>query len=252
MPSNLNKRPALFDPVQKFGRTPDIDSGQTNEEVWDGTGAYSFPAAATSMTVSSSSTDDVATTGTGAWTVRVMGLNSSWVEVSQDVILNGQNGVALPTQLIRVYRAYLLTAGTGEVNAGDVWIGSGAITNGVPANKYAGVLANVGQTLMAIYSIPTQASNGREYTGGQIVRWYATCGAAKTAYATVALQTREFGTAWRSRRVAGIAEGGPWDEDITWGIELGTKTDVRVRVLTNGENNTGIEAGFDIALRQKI
>jgi len=80
----------LFDPVQKFGRIPDIDAGGANEDIWDGEGAYGgFLAAATAMTVSSSSAADVLTTGTGAWTVRVFGLNASFVEVVQDVSLNG-------------------------------------------------------------------------------------------------------------------------------------------------------------------
>jgi hypothetical protein len=204
------------------------------------------------MTVSSSSTDDVATTGTGAWTLRTIGLNSSWVEVVQDVSLNGQTAVALPTSLIRLYRAYVLTAGTGGVNAGDVWIGSGTVTNGVPANKYAGVLANNGQTLMAVYSIPTQASNGRLYNGGQIVRWYVRCGAIQNAFGTAALQTREFGQSWRTRRIGEYSQTGPFDEDITWGIDLQSKSDIRVRVLSNNANNTTVSAGFDIALRQKV
>jgi hypothetical protein len=254
MPSNIGKRPALFDAIQKFGRTPNIDRNATNEEIWDATGAYGgFLAAAIPMSVSSSSTDDIATTGTGAWTVRVVGLDSSWVEVSQDVSLNGQTGVALPTPLLRVYQVYVVLAGTGVgENAGDIWIGSGTVTAGVPANKYAGILTNVGETLMAVYSVPTQISDARQYIGGQIVRWYATCVAPQKAFATVALQTREFGEAWRTRRVVSVSEGGGWNEEITWGIEVRTRADVRIRALTNGANNTSIEAGFDIALRQKV
>jgi len=243
----------LFDPLSKFGRIPDIDSGNTNEDVWDGEGAYpGFLAAATAMTVSSSSTDDVATTGTGAWTVRVFGLNASYVEVVQDIILNGQAAVPVPISLIRVFRMYVLTAGTGGVNAGNIWVGSGAVGSGVPATKYAANLAGVGQTLMATYTIPVTSSSGQNYIGGQIVRWYANAGAAKLAFATIALQTRESGGAWRTRRAMGVAEGGPVDEHLTFGINLGTKCDIRVRVLVNGENNTAIAAGFDIRLRQKV
>ena len=109
--------------VNKFGRTPDMDAADSNEDVWDGTGAYPHIAAAAAMTISSSSTDDDgAPVGTGALTVRVIGLDTNWLEVSQDVTLNGQTGVALPTSLIRVYRAYVLTVGTGGVNAGDICI----------------------------------------------------------------------------------------------------------------------------------
>ena len=242
----------LFDPVQKFGRIPDIDSTNTNEDVWDGEGQYpGFLAAATAMTVSSSSAEDTATTGTGAWTVRVFGLNASFVEVVQDVTMTGLTAAALPLPLIRVYRMYVLTAGATSGNVGNIWVGSGAVVAGVPANKYAANLATVGQTLMATYTIPVRSSSGQAYNGGQIVRWYANCGAVQAAFATVALQTREFGGAWRSRRVTGISEGGPLDEHMTFGVNVGTKTDIRVRVIANGANNTAIAAGFDIKLRQK-
>jgi hypothetical protein len=138
----------------------------------------------------------------------------------------------------------VVTAGTGGVNAGDIWIGTGTITAGVPAVKYAGILTAMGQTLMAIYSIPSDA------TGGKIERWYATIGASQSAYATVALQTREFGGSWRSRRVMGIAEGGMMDDSFRDGyrISLSPKSDIRVRVISNGVNNSTIAAGFDIEL----
>ena len=243
--------PAFAIPVQKFGRIPDIDAGDTNEEVWDGEGAHTLIAAAAAMTVSSSSTDDDGDpVGTGALTARVIGLNASWEEVVQDVTLNGQTAVSLPTSLIRVYRAYVLTAGTGGVNAGNIWVGTGALTAGVPAVKHAGILAGMGQTLMATYSVPTEVASGQTINSALITRWYATVGAVSAAFATVALQTRAFGGSWRTRRIAGIAEGSSIDEEMTWGIEVATKTDIRVRVITNGVNNSAIAGGFDVALRQ--
>ena len=245
--------------VQKFGRTPDMDTAQTNEEVWDGTGVYGgFLAAAAAMTISSSSTadDGTPTAGTGALTVRVIGLNASFNEISQDVTLNGQTGVAIPTSLIRVYRAYVLTVGTGGVNAGDIWIGTGDITTGVPAVKHAGILTGQGQTLMAVYTIPADIGKG----GAKILRWYASVGAVQSARASLALQTREFGQGWRTRRTIGIGEGGTFNEWIAvpdpenpgnWlmGIDVSAKCDIRVRVLLNGVNNSTIEAGFDLELR---
>ena len=231
--------------VNKFGRIPDIDGGDTNEDIWDGTGAYAFPSTATAMKISSSSTDDdgTPTAGTGALTVRVIGLDANWLEVEQDVTLNGQAGVSIPTSLIRVYRAYVLTAGTGEVNAGDIWIGTGTITNGVPAVKYAGILTGLGQTLMAIYTIPNHVSSAR------ITRWYGACGAVAASFGELALQVKENGGAWRTRRMAGIAEGGGFDETMNnGGITVSPKADIRVRAITNGANNTAIQAGFDLEL----
>lgn len=242
--------PPVYDRVQKFGEIPDIDATDTNEDVWDGEGAYGgFLANATAMTVSSSSTDDVsAGPGTGAHTVRVVGLDTNWQEVVQDVTMTGQTAVNLPTSLRRVYRAYVLTAGTGGVNAGNIWVGSGTVTTGVPANKYAGILANNGQTLMAVYTTPDKDQAGNSYAGARVLKWYASLGGVTSSFATIALQTRENGGAWRTRRKLGVAEGGPVIEEITWGIDVGTKTDIRVRVVTNGANNTLVQAGFDVAL----
>ena len=227
--------------VQKFGRLPDMDAADTNEDIWDGEGAYVFPSAATAMKISSSSTADVTT---GAMTVRVVGLNANWEEITQDVTLNGQTGVTIPTALIRVYRAYILTVGTGEINAGDIWIGTGDITTGVPAVKYAGIKALRGQTLMAIYTIPAGPVKS-----ATILSWYATCGAGQAAYASVALQTREYGYGWRTRRTCGIGEGGWMDDHMRFGIDVSTKCDIRIRVLTNGVNNSVISGGFDLELK---
>ena len=245
--------PAFYVAVQKFGQIPDIDAAETNEDVWDGTGAYLWPAVATAMTISSSSADDDgAPVGSGALTVRVHGLTTAGAEFTQDVTLNGQAGVSIPISMYRVYRAYVMTAGTGGVNAGDIWVGTGAIGVGVPAVKYAGILTGMGQTLMAIYTIPTSLTDNTQIDGGVITRWYGTVGAGQAAFATIALQTREPGGAWRTRRLAGIGEGGFFNEQMDFGLSLPSLTDIRIRVTKNGVNNSNISAGFDMALRQEI
>jgi hypothetical protein len=185
-------------------------------------------------------------------TFTVIGLDANWLEVSQTVTLNGQTAVTLPTSLIRVYRAYVASAGTGGVNAGDIWVGSGTVTAGVPANKYAGVLAGLGQTLMAVYSIPVSATGG-----ANIVRWYASLGGATATFSEMALQTRQFGAPWRTKRIAFARDGSDINETLTWydeeeirvgGEYVGPKGDIRVRVILNGAANTKISAGFDLEL----
>jgi hypothetical protein len=243
---------SLYGIVKKFGRTPDIDGSDTNEEIWDGEGAYGgFLATATAMTISSSSANDTAA-GTGAKTVTLIGLDSNWLQVSQTVTLNGQTGVAIPISLIRVFRAFVATAGTGEVNAGNIWIGSGDITAGVPAAKYAGILIGLGQTLMAVYSIPANATKG-----GKIVHWYADIGGATATFAAVALQIREFGGAWQTKSFRFARDGHDIDEPMTWvdeeghrrgGIDVNPKADIRLRIVSNGANNTQVSGGFDLEL----
>lgn len=244
---------SIWKVIQKFGRTPDIDASDTNEDVWDGTGAYTgFLSAAINMTVSSTSTDDESP-GTGAWGVKFFGLDENFKEVEQTLLLEGQSAVAVPTDLIREFRGYATVGGTDGVNAGDIWLGSGTVISGVPAVKYAGILAGNGQTLMAIYTIPANATGG-----GKIVSWYGQASAVQSAFAELALQTREFDGLWRTRRVMSATEGsGVLPIDLTWldedgnrvgGIDLNPKADIRIRVITNGVNNSAIEAGFNVEL----
>ena len=231
--------------MQKFGRIPDIDAAASGEDVWDGEGAYAWPAAATTMNISSSDATDTAA-GDGAQTARIFGLDANYAETSVDMGMSGQSGVEISTDFLRVYRAYALTVGTDGVNAGDIWIGTGTITDGVPAVKYAGILAGLGQTLMSVYTVPVSLADGEAINGGKIIRWYGTVGAGQAAYATIALQTRELGGSWRTRRVSGIGEGGGVDETFSQGLDVPAKTDIRVRVLHNGVINSAICAGFDI------
>jgi hypothetical protein len=205
------------------------------------------------MTVSSSSTDDDgAPVGTGALTFTVIGLDADWKEISQTVTLNGQTAVTLPTSLIRVYRAFVATVGTGGVNAGDIWVGSGTVTTGVPAVKYAGVLTGLGQTLMAVYSVPVTATGG-----ALITRWYASIGGGTSTFSQMALQTRSFGGGWRTKRIAFARDGSDINEYLTWedeeGIRVGgelvpAKGDIRLRCILNGAANTLIAGGFDLEL----
>ena len=234
--------------VKKFGRLPDIDSAEGGQDVWDGEDAYVWPAAAATMKVSSSDAKDTSA-GVGVKSVRIFGLDANYKIVEEDITMNGQTGVTISTDLLRIYRMYALApVGSEGDNAGDIWAGTGTITTGVPAVKYAGILASHGQTLMAIYTIPKIDLDDSVFGPAMILRWYATVSAGQAAYATVALQTRSEGGPWRSRRIAGIGEGGYMSEDLTSGIKLTTGSDIRVRVVANGVNNSAIEAGFDLAL----
>ena len=74
-------------------------------------GFYRTPTTATALEFVSSSTNDTSA-GTGAREVTVIGLDSSWNEVSQTVTTNGTTAVALSTDLIRLYRWYVSSSGT--------------------------------------------------------------------------------------------------------------------------------------------
>ena len=72
---------------------------------------YSTLTTAQSLEILSSSANDTLA-GTGARTITIRGLNSSWVEVEQTVSMAGTTPVVLGTNLIRAYDMYVTTSGS--------------------------------------------------------------------------------------------------------------------------------------------
>jgi hypothetical protein len=135
-----------------FGYNPDVDSA-SEETIWTYGGLYTHLASPTLMTVSSSSTNDTSA-GTGARTIFLLGINSTGKEVSETVTLNGQTAVTTTHTYTEIQSVQVLTAGSGAKNAGDIYIGTGTVTSGVPANVYGHILTGENQSLMGHLTIP--------------------------------------------------------------------------------------------------
>lgn len=120
------------------GRNYDVDTTTTPEDVWGGEsfggGLYTFPTAASSMEVISSSASDAAA-GTGAQTVRIDGLDGQLNPVTAEASLNGTTAVALATPFFRVNSLRVTRAGSGLTNAGEIRVrgaGAGTIYGVIP------------------------------------------------------------------------------------------------------------------------
>ena len=136
--------------VFQFGQAPTVTSQQT---AWVGSGVYAFPASATIMKVSSSSANDAAA-GTGARTVRVVGLDASYNVISEIVSLNGQTSVNTLGTYLRINDFYVLTAGSGNTAAGTLYVGTGSVTSGVPATVYSQIQTAYNAQSQAVYTVP--------------------------------------------------------------------------------------------------
>ena len=138
--------------LTKFGRNPAVGTG-TFETIWNGGGAYTgFNATgAEIVSIVSSSVNDINTTGTGAWTIRLYGLDSSLLEITEDIILNGTTAVLTTLAYKRLDRIKVLTAGTTGWNEGDLTANQSVTT----ANIFAVVPATYNSTMIAAYTVPS-------------------------------------------------------------------------------------------------
>lgn len=127
----------------------------TFEPIWPESAAYTPLAAAMSTPyIASSSTSD-APAGSGALTVRVTGVNTSYAAFSEDLTMNGQTSVNLTTaNVLFINSMQVLTAGGGFTNAGTIRIGTGVNSSGVPAVVHAHMAIGFGKTQTAMYFVP--------------------------------------------------------------------------------------------------
>jgi len=222
--------------IFKFGFNPDINGDE--ETIWDGGGIYAYPSAATVMKVSSSSANDTAA-GTGARTILVQGLDGDYNEAEEIVTLNGQTAVNTTTSFLRVNRAYVLTAGSGGTAAGNIYVGVGTVTSGVPATIYAQITLGENQTLMGLWTVPAG------YTGYFDHFNVATGSTTVNQYITVRAIQRNFGGVFRTMIKQTIGAGGVADFVIKYPIEVQEKTDLEMRASSSGANNL-VSADFSV------
>lgn len=221
--------------LHKFGFNPDVDDSL--ETVWAEGGLYSYLSAATVLKVSSSSTADTSA-GTGARTVQLYGLDADYNEINETVTLNGQTAVNTTNSFLRINRMVVRTAGTGGTNAGVIYAGTGTVTTGVPANKYATIAIGDGQSLMALWTVPA----------GFTLYVYQTDVTVATTqnnkYATISLVARPLGEVFQVKDRFVKAESQTTIE-YAFPLKFEEKTDIEYRCI-------GDSAGADIAISAAI
>ena len=215
----------------KFGFNPDIDDSL--ETVWAQGGLYSHPSSASTMTVSSSSTADTSA-GTGARTVEIFGLDADYNEVGETITLNGQTAVTTTNTYLRMNRAIVRSAGSGEQNAGVIYVGTGTVTAGVPANKYATIAVGDNQTLMCVWTVPAGYSAYLTQTDVTVAT------TQNNKYCTTSIVARPYGEVFQVKDRFVKAESSH-NQAYTFPLKFTEKTDIEVRAI-------GDSAGADIAI----
>ena len=219
----------------KFGNNSDINGSL--ETIWSHGGLYVYPAAATAMKVSSSSANDDAS-GTGARTVVVSGLDQNYNEASETVELDGQTEVLTTTTFIRVFRAYVATAGSGGTAAGTIYVGTGTVTAGVPATVYAEIALGENQTTMALWTVP--AGYTLYITGGT----FSAASNNVAQYVLGKFVVRPFGGVFRNAADITV-NSNVFRYDWEIPLAIPEKSDIEARAIALAGTNFYVTAAFE-------
>lgn len=215
-----------------LGANADVDSAAA-EDVWTGGGDFPFQATAAATTiVSGSVADDSA--GTGARTVRVIGLDSTLKEISEDVIMDGTTPVALTNQFFRVNSFEILTVGSGGVNAGVIDVKHATTV-------IASMAVGDGRARQAVFTAPNNQPDWR------VVRMNYAITNGVAGAVTFNLMTRKSGKGWQVRETVAAYGAGACNGSVEFKapIYLDAGEDVKIRA-TAGADNSAVAASFDV------
>jgi len=220
--------------VNKFGRNESVAIG-TEEEIWDGSVAYVWPTSA-SITHVRSAVDSATTQGQ---VIEVQGLDTDWMQVTQNATLDGTNStteVALGTALRRVFRMKVLDSSAADQ---AIWAGPTGF-----ASQAAIITAGNNQTLMAIYTIPANKT-------GYMTGFYASVNPATNLNPTsnpIRLWARDNanGYARQLKHVEGLTLGSEHHHFNPY-YKFTAKTDIFLTAQPVGKA-ADVSAGFDLIL----
>jgi hypothetical protein len=215
--------------ISLTGHVPNVDAAGPPQDLWEGDGEVVLPSVASAIEIVSSSAADTAL-GTGARTVRVSGLNAALLPISQVVPLNGVTPVLLATAYRRINDVRVVTAGSGEKNAGR-------ITVRVVAGAEQSIIdTGDGVAHRAAYAVPA---------GFDAFITHASVGVldqASIESAEVVVYTRDFvnGGAWIKQAEFFVSSSGSSGGfgDSRYPRSVPSGHDVRVTVIETGPTST--------------
>lgn len=223
--------------INKFGANADIDLG-SSETVWSTGGLYPWASVATAQAVEIVSSDANDTSaGTGARTVEVQGLDANWDLQTETVTLNGTTAVDLTNTFLRVFRMKVLTAGSGNANAGTIILrldGAGDTLSTIEAGD--------NQTLMALYSVPRKHKL-------VIKNVLFNINGANGTDVEFEIYARQENSVFQIKKQIGLRGSGNSAQQLRFYVPevFNAKTDIDIRANTDA-NNTEVAASFDAYL----
>jgi len=226
--------------VNKFGSNEDIDTGDIPEAIWTTGGLYNYPTSGVQLEIVSTDANDADGTQSGARTVTIQGLSTSWESQEKTVSMNGLSAVAVDGTWRRVFRAWVATAGSSDFNEGTI-----TIRDAGGGTTRAAIEAERGQTKMAVYTVPA----GKKAV---IYRWDTTViRSGVGGEAEIALYTRDntiSAPSFRERATMGVSVNYGHTNRYRGAIVVDELTDIDVRSVYQTVSNMGFASEFSLAL----
>jgi len=166
--------------------------------------------------------------------VTIQGLDSDWNFQEEQITITGADQVG--TKLWRRVNRAFVTSGTAVVNVGDIDIEAGA----AGGTTVARITADLGQTLMAVYTIPA-GYIGYLYQGTMTVQ------ANADATGFMFIRRNTVGTTFRVGHTFEVGGGSQYDYEFAFPPPIPEKSDIDVRAAVRS-NNARVTAAFDILL----
>jgi len=213
-----------FSGVHKFGLNTAVGSGAF-ETVWDGNNTYTYPSSSGTATATSS---DTGSDNTG--TVKIFGLDSNYDLAEETLTIGGSAGTV---SFIRVFRAVMISANTGNTNVGT-------ITITVSSTTVAQIRIGYGQTLMALYTVP------RKYNAYLM---QIDVGSSKDLENEIRLIAKEIdnGDVWNTKAFV-TTRGGFVEKNYFIPVKFTEKTDLEL--IAKASSTSAISGGFELVLEK--
>jgi hypothetical protein len=233
--------------INKFGHNSTAEAG---DDIWGGDGGYPFyPTAGVAVDIVSTSTEDDAG-DVGAIQVTVLGLDTDWNPQTETVTMDGTGVVQLTNTYVRMYRAFVLEAGTSNSNSGDISVYARSTGSGVTAGDVGVFIsAGGGQTQQCIYTVP--AGKTAYFIKGYVGLTTAGTPVAQSGVFRWLMRLNNgFNGAWLVQGEVGLVNTGMGYWQYEYGVPAGPipeKTDIRIE-LTTATTTFDIVGGFDLIL----
>lgn len=133
----------------KWGYNADIDTG-SQEMIWSAGGNMTFLTANSTLTISSSAASDNSS-GTGARTLTLFGLDENRKEISEQISMNGAVPVVTTNQWLGINRVQINSCGAATYNQGNI-----TVSSTIGSHTQAYVPANTSVTQQAIFFVPSK------------------------------------------------------------------------------------------------